>query len=50
VSLQVQVPASVQLVGGWALGAAADLPGATVDIAVCMPASRWHHKDHLNFR
>lgn len=50
VSLTVQPPASVQAVGSWADGSAADLPGSSVDVAVQIPSSCLHHKDILNYR
>jgi hypothetical protein len=50
VSLSVVPPSRVQLVGGWADGTAAGLPGGCMDVAVQMPSSCMHHKDHLNYR
>lgn len=59
----MSAPVAVQLVGSWSLGAAAAVAGAAaagggggssappvVDVAVQLPSSCLHHKDHINYK
>ncbi|CAO1629437.1 unnamed protein product [Parajaminaea phylloscopi] len=49
--LAFQKPSNIQMIGSWALKAAAERPGGLdVDIALMMPSALFQEKDHLNFR
>jgi hypothetical protein len=61
ITLTVAPPVAVQLVGSWAIGTATSAAATAgscgdmsapvvVDVAVQLPTSCLHHKDHINYR